>query len=193
MGVLPKGKAMTRAKARVGDDVYVSNTLGDAALALACTEGELQFRESHLAKLLVALNQPQPQVELGKGLLNIANACIDVSDGIVADLGHIAKQSEVSIELDVEKLPLSAEYRQHLSMGGNHDLALAGGDDYELAFTAVRDRRGELSELSERLDVPITKIGRVIKAQAQAVSLKLDGTAYELSKTLGYQHFQNEQ
>lgn len=193
MGVLPKGKALTRSKARVGDDVYVSNTLGDAALALACTEGQLTFRESQLAKILIALNKPEPQVELGVGLLNIANACIDVSDGIAADLGHIAKQSEVSIELDVDKLPLSAEYKQHLSMGGNHDLALAGGDDYELAFTAVRDRRGELNELSENLGVPLTKIGRVIQAQEQAVSLQLEGEPYELSKALGYQHFHDHE
>ena len=192
MGLLPKGKALYRSKARVGDDVYVSNTLGDAALALQCTEGNLVFREAQLQNLLPALNQPIPQVELGQGLLNIANACIDVSDGIVADLSHVAKQSGVSIVIDVEKIPISAEYRQHLSMGGTYDFALCGGDDYELAFTAVKDRRGELIDLAEQLGVTLTKIGRVVAADEVPVTLQLEGEPYELSEAIGYQHFSGE-
>ncbi|MFT5573458.1 MAG: thiamine-monophosphate kinase [Cryomorphaceae bacterium] len=189
MGLLPKGKAMCRSKARVGDDVYVSNTLGDAALALKCTEGVLHFRGSQLDNIMPALNQPEPQVDLGLGLLNIANACIDVSDGVVADLSHVAKQSDVSIELNVERIPVSAEYKQHLSMGGTYDLALGGGDDYELAFTAVRDRRGELLELAQTLGVKLTKIGRVTKTQDLAVSMSLNGEPYHLAEEPGYQHF----
>jgi thiamine-monophosphate kinase len=189
MGLLPIGKALCRSKARAGDDVYVSNTLGDAALALKCIEGKLHFRDSQLDNILPALNQPEPQVALGLGLLNIANACIDVSDGIVADLSHVAKQSDVSIEINVEKIPLSAEYKQHLSMGGNYDLALGGGDDYELAFTAVRDRRGELLDLAEKLGVKLTKIGQVTQKQEQAVSMSLEGEPYHMTEELGYQHF----
>lgn len=189
MGLLPSGKALSRGNARVGDDVYVSATLGDAALALQCLEGNLVFRESQKQNLLPALHKPEPQVELGQGLLNIASSCIDISDGVAADLAHVAEQSKVSMHIDVAKLPISAEYRQYLSMGGNYDLALTGGDDYQLAFTAVRDRRGELLELAQRLDVQVTKIGKVIEQTDVAVSLNNDGEPYQLGEQSGYQHF----
>jgi len=189
MGLLPKGKALTRARARPGDDVYVSNSLGDAALALRCIDGKAKLKGMNLEQLRQALDMPEPQVALGRGLLNIANACIDLSDGLVGDLEHIANQSDVTIEIKVERVPLSSEYHQYLSLGGNLDLALSGGDDYQLAFTAVPDRRGEIRELAEQLDIPITKIGKVHKAGSEPIVLSNDGEPYRLGADVGYQHF----
>lgn len=189
MGLLPKGKALTRNNARVGNDVYVSNTLGDAALALQCIEGSIKYRGQNLEVLRNSLERPEPQVQLGLGLLNIARSCIDLSDGVVADLSHLAKLSEVSIELDVDRLPLSPEYQRYINCGGNIDLALSGGDDYQLAFTASPARRGELIELSKSIAVPITKIGSVVDAQNDVIVLMQSGQTYELQKKSGYEHF----
>jgi len=189
MGLLPKGKSLTRNNARVGNDVYVSNILGDAALALQCIEGNVEYRGQNLEVLHSALDRPQPQVSLGMGLLNIASSCIDLSDGLVADLTHLATLSEVSIELDVSRVPLSEEYQRYVSSGGNVDLALTGGDDYQLAFTVNPERRGELIALSEELGLRVSKIGHVIDAQSQRIILKDGEQPYELNQTSGYQHF----
>lgn len=189
MGLLPKGKALTRDNARVGNDVYVSSTLGDAALALQCIEGSIKYRGQDLDRLRNALERPEPQVQLGLGLLNIARSCIDLSDGLVADLSHLAKLSEVSIELDVERLPLSPEYQRYVTFGGNIDLALTGGDDYQLAFTATPARRGELIELSKSVGVPITKIGSVVDAQNEVIKLMQGGNTYQIKNQSGYEHF----
>lgn len=191
MGLLPKGKALTRRGARLGQDVYVSNTLGDAALALHCIDTKLTYPEQRLERLRVALDKPQPQVLLGIGLLDIAHSCIDLSDGLIADLTHIAKMSEVSIEIDIERLPLSDQYQYYISNGGNVDLALTGGDDYQLAFTLESDRRAELLSLAKRIRVPVSKIGRVVDAQSEPVVTHRAGQSYTLSKPSGYQHFTN--
>ena len=189
MGLLPKGKSLMRNNARVGNDVYVSNTLGDAALALQCIEGNVEYRGQNIDALRPALDRPQPQVPLGIGLLNIARSCIDLSDGLVADLTHLATLSEVSIELDTNRLPLSDEYQRYVSSGGNVDLALTGGDDYQLAFTVNPARRGELITLSEELGVRVTKIGRVVDAQNKRIILMQGEQPYELNHATGYQHF----
>ena len=186
MGLLPKGKALTRNNAQLGDDVYVSNTIGDAALALA-NQAVMQPNDS----LRLALERPQPQVALGRGLLNIANACIDISDGLVADLSHIARLSKVSLELELERLPISTHYQHYLQNGGTLDLALSGGDDYQLAFTLNPADQAQLHRLADELGVKVTKIGTVIEASNEAVILRHKQQAYQLGKADGYQHFAN--
>ena len=122
MGLLPQSKALTRSSAQIGDDVYVSNTIGDAALALRCIEGQKSgVPDQSLEGLLSSplrkfLEQPEPQIVLGLNLLGLANSCIDISDGLVADLSHIAEQSNVSIELNVDLLPLSPHYNKYLCL-----------------------------------------------------------------------------
>lgn len=189
MGLLPKGKALTRASAKVGDDVYVSNTVGDPALALRCIEGDVHIKGMNLEILREQLDRPTPQVELGKGLLNIASACIDVSDGLYGDLMHVANRSGVSIRLDVERLPVSSIYKQYMSLGGNYDLALAGGDDYQLAFSVKRDRRGEIQDLAESSNTKISKIGKVVEKGVVPVNLRFKGQPYQLNEANAYQHF----
>ncbi len=191
MGLLPKGKALSRADARAGEDVYISNTIGDAALAVACIDKRIKKKSLNIETLKQSLDKPVPQVELGQRLLNIAESCIDLSDGLVADAGHIAKQSAVDIEIDVNKLPISEQYQHYLQTGGNMDIALTGGDDYQLLFTAVPERRGEINKLAEDLSISITKIGKVMKMNNESGSVVLikDDAVYELNSSTGYQHF----
>ena len=189
MGLLPKGKSLTRAKAKVGDDLYVSNHLGDAALALNCLDQGLQFTGMDLKRLRKSLDTPIPQVDLGQNLLDVASACLDISDGLITDLGHIAKQSRVSFEIDIEQLPLSDQYHQYVSDGGNVDLALSGGDDYQLAFTASPNSHEQINVLSETLDTRLSRIGRVVDENDNAVSLFADGRPYTLKNKSGYEHF----
>lgn len=188
MGLLPRGKGLRRSGAKPGDDVYVSNTLGDAALALRLLAGDVEFNLPTHKRLFEALHRPTPQCDLGQGLLGLANSCIDISDGLVSDLRHIARQSNVSIELNVARLPLSDDYCQMLS-SIEYDLALTGGDDYQLAFTAAPGMRAKLEALSVSLEVPISVIGRVNEKTDQAINLTVNDKPYVLHNNAGYQHF----
>ena len=193
MGLVPKGKALSRRQAVAGDDVYVSNVVGDAALGLRCLQGNLDCSSDTQTQLIDALEHPQPRVDLGLALRDIANACLDVSDGLIGDLQHICEQSRVGIEIDVDTLPLSQVYANYLANGGNLVEALSGGDDYELAFTAAKSKRKELSELSTALGISLTRIGIVTKfserADQQKIALKQSGKAYTLPNAKSYQHF----
>jgi len=194
MGLLPKSKALTRAAAKPGDDVYITNTIGDAALALAYLQQNEQLKEVDLSDTQVtcltkALELPEPQIAVGQALLNLGSACIDISDGLVADLTHIADQSAVSIELDINRVPLSEEYRNFVRQGGNIDLALTGGDDYQLAFTASTDHTEQIQAIEDSVGVPLSKIGRVVERGAEALILQANGAEYKLNRLAGYQHF----
>jgi len=198
IGLLPKSKALTRSGAMPDDDIYVSNTIGDAALALGCVKNQKQANNATVfdnllnANLRRALEQPAPQTQLGMRLLEFANSCIDISDGLVADLSHIAQQSGVNMVLDIEQLPLSDDYQRYLKQGGSVDLALSGGDDYQLAFTVSVEHREAIDQLAVELNMPITRIGRVVsKAKDQTtVQLRNQGEPYTLTQYSGYQHFQ---
>lgn len=189
MGLLPKGKALCRHGARVGDDVYVSHVVGDAALGLLCVQDKLPLKLAYQEALIKALEQPVPRVELGKRLLTIASACLDVSDGLIGDLAHICERSAVSIELDVDRTPLSNAYQAYLQQGGSLDLALNGGDDYELAFTANGSQRNAIAVLAQELGIALTRIGCVTTKSDSNVSLFKNGQAFELSSAQGFEHF----
>jgi len=189
MGLVDMGRALSRSNAKVGDDVYVSGSVGDASLALACVQGKVSLSKSDKNSLRSALDSPLAQVELGQNLLGVANSCIDVSDGLVGDLSHIAEQSGVTLSLDVETLPLSNIYSEYLIVGGTLNYALSGGEDYQLAFTAPIRYREKIAKLSEKLNVRITKIGSVLKEVDQKVILHNHGKLFTLSDDVGYQHF----
>lgn len=205
MGLLPQSKALTRRGAEVGDDVYVSNVIGDPALALHYLQADKdkskqsnsEFNDLLPTSLLATLEQPTPQLALGQGLLELANSCIDISDGLVADLSHIAQQSNVSIQLAVNDVPVSEHYQRYLDNGGDIDLALTGGDDYQLAFTVPTQRRALIDALANDLALPITRIGQVTarvspesRQPNDLVALFNNGQPYELGKNSGYEHFQ---
>jgi thiamine-monophosphate kinase len=134
LGALPSGEALLRSNACAGDSVYVSGTLGDAASALAVLEGDWQPEPEHVEYLLGRFNRPRARLELGRKLLGSATAAIDISDGLLADAGHIAAASGVKLCLDPQRLPLSTALLSHPSIEQARQWALTGGDDYELCF-----------------------------------------------------------
>jgi thiamine-monophosphate kinase len=167
IGEVPAGSALLRSGARPGDDVYVSGTLGDAALAVATLNHRVTLAPEALAAVRARLECPQPRVELGMRLRGIASAALDVSDGLTGDLQHILDRSGVGATLQLDALPRDPVL-DALLRGADRDLALscllAGGDDYELCFTAPVTQRATLDALAAELALPLTRIG-VIDAQ----------------------------
>ncbi|WP_108126325.1 thiamine-phosphate kinase [Saccharospirillum mangrovi] len=170
---------------QVGDEVWVSGQPGLAAAALPLI---LADRENELSTTwLDAYWQPQPRIELGRKLVGLASAAIDVSDGLVADLTHLAQASQVQIELDLERLPLPTDLVEQLGFDAAVGCVLAGGDDYELAFSAPPNRHAALLELSAELGLPLTCIGRAQAGDA-TVSIRHNGEHYR-SSWPGFSHF----
>jgi len=184
IGEVPEGTALLRGGATAGDDVWVSGTLGDGALGLKVLRGEIAAAEEAGAFLIERYRLPRPRLALGQALRGIASAAIDISDGLVADLGHILEVSGVGAELRVDALPLSAAAK---SLTAARDAALAGGDDYELLFTAPPERRGDLEALARRLDLPLTRIGQ-IRAGLDLMVMDAHGRRLE-PPAKGWQHF----
>jgi thiamine-monophosphate kinase len=159
MGSVPRGQALLRSGARLGDDVWVSGTLGDAALGLALRQGGHEVPADARAAI-ERLERPQPQVGLGLALRGVATAAIDVSDGLLGDLGHILERSAVGARVEWNRVPRSDALRRQAE-AGQRRLALAGGDDYELLFTASAGRRREVERAATRAGVAVTRIGEV--------------------------------
>lgn len=160
-GDLPPQHARTRAGARAGDELWVSGTLGDARAALAFRGGELPGLPAADAAVFVArMDRPQPRIALGVALRGIASAAIDVSDGLLGDLGHILERSQVGARIDWPQVPRSASLRS-LPEPVQQQFALAGGDDYELLFTAAPTRRAEVEAAGQAAGVQVTRIGRI--------------------------------
>jgi thiamine-monophosphate kinase len=176
LGLVPKGKGLRRSTAKPGDLIYLTGSLGDAGLGLKIKQGYFCF-DSELP--LAHLNCPKPQVELGLTLINIANACIDISDGLLADLGHILEQSKVGARLDWELLPLSEAVHSYINETGDWTMPLIAGDDYELCFTVSPEKAGLLT-------IPCTNIG-VIEADPK-LRLYKSGQLQSLTSK-GYEHF----
>lgn len=170
LGEVPRGLALYRAGALPGDDIWVSGQLGGAALGLAPAGNEAAARRLH---------EPEPRVELGERLRGIANAAIDVSDGFAQDLGHILERSGVGAVVEYGRLPAfpGADSRQ----------VLAGGDDYELVFTARQARRAEIAALSQELGLPLANVGSIQKGEAKLQVL--DGAGRAMAVGRGFDHF----
>jgi thiamine-monophosphate kinase len=184
LGEVATGMALLRSGAGPGDDVWISGTLGDAALGLKMRRGELEVADEARAYLIERYRLPRPRLALGQALRGIASAAIDISDGLVADLGHILEVSGVGAELHAGELPLSAAARD---LPGARDAALSGGDDYELLFTAPPERRADIEALARRLSLPLTHIG-AIRAEAGLHVLDEKGQELLVRKS-GWQHF----
>lgn len=187
MGEVPQGKALRRDGAQVNDEVWVSGKLGDAALALAHMQGRLVLSEAGFKETSAALHRPVPRVALGIALRGIANSAIDVSDGLLADLGHILERSKVAAEIQFNALPVSAHLAPYLAQALGKQCALAGGDDYELCFTAPVARHAELEKLAAQLDLPLSCIGKISAGTASIVRAA-DGSVMTIEET-GYDHF----
>src|SRR5450830_210184 len=164
MGEVPAGKAIRRDGAKVGDEIWVSGELGTAALALVALQNKIALSESEMSIYRLALEQPEPKVDLGITLRDIANSMIDISDGLLADLGHILKRSKVAAQIHLEQLPTCDYVSHHLHEKAIQKLVLAGGDDYELCFIAPKSHHAKILEISQELTLPITCIGNIMAA-----------------------------
>ena len=186
MGEVPSGQAIKRSGAQVGDDIWVSGQLGSAALGLAHLQGITHVPEAILPACLNTLHTTTPRAALGLALRGIATSCIDVSDGLLADLGHILTASNCGAMIDLEKIPCIEWIKSDLGNPQFQATILAGGDDYELCFTAPKSKRDEINALCKQLNVPINHIG----STRMAVGLQ---TYYKNKKlTLlkhGFKHF----
>jgi thiamine-monophosphate kinase len=173
LGRLEPGPPLRRCGARVGDYVYVSGTIGDSAFGLDVARGiAWDMSEADRAALTERYRLPRPRVALGQALCarGLASAAIDVSDGLVADLGHVCAQSDVGMELEVRRIPLSTAAQRVVEVDVAHLVtALTGGDDYELAFTAPPAHAPALGRLARELDLPLTCIGTVVAGKEPVV------------------------
>jgi thiamine-monophosphate kinase len=189
MGEVPIGKAIKRSGAKVGDEIWVSGKLGDAALALAHIQGKLVLPEEASLACAKALHEPQPRVALGLALRDLANSAIDISDGLLADLGHILEQSNVGATLELKSIPHStfAEFAIGLHDENLRKMVLAGGDDYELCFTAPAEKHAEILKISEMTKLQLSCIGHV----TNNTGLTLYGLDNEIlnMKETGFDHF----
>jgi thiamine-monophosphate kinase len=176
MGLVPRGKALLRSNARPGDFIYVTGSLGDAGLGLKISQG---YHCANPDLALKRFNQPDPQIDAGQALTGIANACIDVSDGLAGDLGHILEQSNVGACLYWDALPLSDAVLTYINDTGDWSMPLTAGDDYELCFTVSPEKAAQLT-------INCTKIG-VIESRL-GLRLHKSGAIQPLNPK-GYEHF----
>ncbi|MEK6664284.1 MAG: thiamine-phosphate kinase [Pseudomonadota bacterium] len=187
MGEVAKGQALRRSGAKVGDEIWVSGTLGDATLALAYLQRRIRIAPHDAAALLPRLHAPTPRVKLGQKLLGLAHSAIDISDGLLADLGHILELSGVGAEIRVAALPVSENVRGYLQDAVARNAVLAGGDDYELCFTAPAKQHDAIVRMGRRLKLPLACIGEITRQRKLVV---LDENNHPLTfKEQGFDHF----
>jgi thiamine-monophosphate kinase len=176
LGIVPSNTAMTRANAQVGDLIYLTGNIGDAGLGLKITQG---YVCEYSQRPLKQFNQPLPCITEGLAIRAYANACIDLSDGLVADLGHILTKSNVGASINFSQLPLSSEVKTYIKETGDWQLPLIAGDDYQLCFTLPPQSVAQLTIDCQPIGVIEATLGQRIDYQGERVTLT----------TEGYQHF----
>ena len=184
-GSIPTGKAIQRKGAKPGEDIWVSGELGDARLTLAALRHEVLLPDLDLKQIEHRMHQPTPRVELGTQLRGIASAALDISDGLLGDLKHILKESQVDAQIFLDLLPKSAILRKQ-SEALQNEFAACGGDDYEICFTAPSDQRNVIEKLSNSLHLPLTRIGQTTgmkNTEASIVLVSADGKRMSDSDT----------
>lgn len=189
-GFVPPGKALTRTGARVGDAVLVTGTLGDAAAGLHALQHPLDDGDGRSGLrdyLIERLNLPTPRLSAGAALRGQASACIDISDGLLADLGHICVASDVGAEIDAVLLPRSSALMALYDEASVLQFALSGGDDYELCFSVPAQRVADVQADLSRLGCGVTKIGRIV----EGAGVRVRGTDGEwlVTDRPGWEHF----
>jgi thiamine-monophosphate kinase len=189
IGEVAQGKMLRRAHAKAGDDIWVTGTIGDAALGLRVLRADgLGLSERHNASLVARYRVPEPRVAAGQTILNVAHACLDVSDGLVADCGHMAEASKVGIELRAADIPLSPAAQSAVANGlANLADLLTAGDDYELVFAAAPTHRARLTALGAKLKTRFTRIGKAVKGKGMRV-YGPDSAPMAFDRT-GFAHF----
>lgn len=186
MGEVPPGQALQRNGAQVGDDIWVSGVLGRASLWLQHRLGKLELHTEDVAMLAGAMHHPQPRVRLGQALRGVATAALDISDGLLSDLGHILKASQVGAALDWEVIPQPELRHSQINKPIMQQAVLAGGDDYELCFTAPATQRQTLLTLSGQLGLPLSRVGQIKAEHGLQV---FDRQELVVLSQKGYDHF----
>jgi len=187
LGEIPHGAALLRSGAKIGDEIWVSGRLGDAALALAHLQGRITLSGSQISCCIQSLQQPQPRVALGLALRGLANSAVDISDGLLADLGHILDSSAVAAEIGLMLLPVSSLMSHYVQQPMGRHFVLSGGDDYELCFTAPVTHHAEIKSIGSRLELPLTCIGKVVAGRGCVVH-DASGNLINMDNG-GYDHF----
>ncbi len=186
IGQVPPGQALLRSGARMGDEVWVSGTLGDARLALEVFRGSVALSGSDFETVRRAMEQPQPRVALGLALRGVASSAIDLSDGLAGDIGHILQRSGIGATLNVDALPRSAILAAQ-TVALQHECTVAGGDDYELLFTAAPAKRDAVLAAGRMAGVAVTRCGTI---EAQPGLRVVDATGRPLARAFhGWDHF----
>jgi thiamine-monophosphate kinase len=186
-GEVPQGQALLRSGAHAGDDLYVSGTLGDARVALEAMRGTLPLPAELLEAARARLEQPAPRIALGQALRGIASSAIDISDGLLGDLGHILRQSGVGAAVDTGVAGSLIQAAAALDDERKLEYVLAGGDDYELAFTAAPSQRAAVQAAAQQARTPVTRIGRI---EAQPGLRLLDAQGRPIARRYGsFDHF----
>jgi len=188
-GEVPAGAALLRSGAHAGDDIWVSGTLGDARLALEVFRGTLALPADVFAQARMRMEQPTPRVALGQALRGTASAAVDVSDGLVGDLGHILASSRVGATLDADAATgtVAAASTPGLGIEALRTCALSGGDDYELVFTAAPSARAAVEQAGKESFTRVTRIGRI---DAEAGLRIVDASGSPVAQRLGsFDHF----
>jgi thiamine-monophosphate kinase len=182
-GLADQDDVLRRDAARVGDDIWVTGTLGDAAAALV----QLRAGGAADAALRARLDRPTPRIDIARGLSGIAHAGIDLSDGLLADLGHVCTASNVGARVELEALPASPMLAARFNAEARQVLQASGGDDYELCFTAEPTQRDAIARLAREHDIAITRVGRIV-AGSGVISMDADGQPWHAPRS-GYVHF----
>ena len=187
IGEIAKGQSLRREGAKPDDDIWVSGCLGDAALALKHELREIKLTDNEVNYCLSALYMPTARVELGQHLVGLAHSAIDISDGLMADLGHILASSKRAAIIQLEAVPCSGVMKRLLPSLLAVQCLLAGGDDYELCFTAPKKNRDCIEGIAQKLQVPLTIIGEIKKGEGLLV-MDAEGREITIEKK-GYDHF----
>jgi thiamine-monophosphate kinase len=187
LGDVGIGKALRRDGACAGDDIWVSGDLGGAALALRHMQGNVKLPTQVFDSAAAKLHTPNPRVALGRALLGVATSAIDISDGLVADLSHLCERSQLSAQLVMNDVPFFAPL-QSLDVVLRHACTLAGGDDYELCFTAPEKMREELLHISAEIGLALTRIGSMRAGTPQVQVHNENGEVMKIAQA-GFDHF----
>jgi thiamine-monophosphate kinase len=186
-GEVPAGQALLRSGARAGDDLYVSGTLGDARLALEVFRGTLSVAADVFRAARERMERPTPRVALGEALRGVATAAVDVSDGLLGDLRHVLRASHVGATIDTATATTLMACGEAIAPEPRLEWVLAGGDDYELAFTAAPNARAAVLEASRRSGTAVTRIGRI---DAEPGVRLLDAQGHPIAREFGsFDHF----
>jgi thiamine-monophosphate kinase len=196
-GELPPGQALLRSAAQVGDDIYISGVVGQARMALEVFRGQLHLPSDAFVRARARMERPTPRVALGQALRGVAHAAIDLSDGLLGDLGHILKASGVGADIDTRWLlhasdgdtawPAHCPDLAALPWAQTLACGLTGGDDYELLFTAAPEHRAAVWAAAQASATPVSRVGRITPAGLRV--LDPQGQAIDVSRLTSFDHF----